>query len=395
MSTRYADEYFRGFIHGEYEKLKEEQQELERNSVWESFDGTLIAESCPTPIEALELINKGLTTTPQHIFDDTYNHSQLMLVHNGVSTCLRDCALPSVLNTSGWSGSAAKRTTPHKLAIVLSIGFETARAKSQLLIREGKIAAVVSDDYVYMPISELLKRCEYLELSLGGAHFTAGSISHAQTFAQWEFPDVSEEITRAYNSILTGTGRSSTSKLVPVVQFMSSDVSNQSAKLITYLKIDNKYLLPLSTAAVEHKATKSKLSNMEQFEEEISQLYSKMDYEIRTLIPKMLATPIEYPANVFISLCSEKNARIPQKWGGLVEENLRYDWPDHSGCTFLDIYQALTEVTALAVQDGNKPYSDRVLKLEEGIAKIARNPAKWTEYDLPGTVAWTPGKVSA
>lgn len=56
---------------------------------------------------------------------------------------------------------------------------------------------------------------------------------------------------------------------------------------------------------------------------------------------------------------------------------------------YLSLYEALTEVTAMAIRDGLTPYSSRVLDLEEGISKVSRNKAAWTKYDLPGTVAWT------
>ena len=133
-----------------------------------------------------------------------------------------------------------------------------------------------------------------------------------------------------------------------------------------------------------------RLTPMEKFREETQTLFSKMEYDIADLIPKMLATSINHPGNTFVGLC--KYAGIPQKWGGLIEEDIRADWPDMSGCTFLDIYEELTRSTALAIRDGLEPHSKRILTLEEGIAKVAKNRSSWKKYDLAGTVVWSVAK---
>ena len=126
---------------------------------------------------------------------------------------------------------------------------------------------------------------------------------------------------------------------------------------------------------------------MDKFREEAALLFSKMEYDIDTELPKMLDTKIDYPGNTFVGLC--KYALIPQKWGGLVEEEVRMSYPDGSDCCFLDIYEALASCTAKAVEGGFEPFSQRVLDLEEGISKVLRNRSSWKKYDLPGTVAWS------
>lgn len=392
MSELYEDEYYRGFGSGEYEDLKSAQRNLEAESSWEIFEGTMVAEACPSPIDCLEEIANG-SPIPYEVYADTYDHSQLRLIHGTTKTCIRDCAMPSLIATSGVNGPAHKKMPPDRLGRNISDGLEFyARPKNQLLYRGGKISAVLSMDYEIMPISKLLDTCDFMELTFGASEFVAGSLTHSQTFAQWEFPSAAEDISKDYNAVLTVAGRPSGELLIPVVQFLSSDTAMDSATLLTYLKLEGKYLIPIGKASVKHLRAKSGTSRMEQFEEEVSQLFSKLKFDIGELLPKMIATPIRHPANTFIGLCDYAN--IPQKWGGAIEEELRSDWPDGSDCSFLDIYKALAETTAAAVEEGYTPYSQRVLDLEEGISKIARNTAKWTAYDLPGTVAWNPAKVA-
>lgn len=392
MTEIYEDDYYRYFGPGEYEDLKKTQCELEDASSWEVYEGTLVVEASPTPIDAMEEIIDG-STTPQEIYDDTYEHSKLRLIRGLTKTCIRDCAMPSLIATSGVQGPAHKKMPPARLGRNLSDGLEFyARPKNQILVRGGKISAVLSMDYEIMPISKLLEICEYMELTFGAAHFAAGSIMHAQTFAQFEFPDSAEDISKDYNAVLTAAGRPAGEPMVPVVQFISSDTSAECATLLTYLKMDGKHLVPIGKTSVKHIRASSGASRMEQFNDECNQLFAKMQFDIGELLPKMISTPIHHPANTFIGLCDY--AKIPQKWGGEIEEDLRADWPDGSECTFLDIYKALAETTSAAVEDGNAPYSKRVLDLEEGIARIARNPSKWTAYDLPGTVSWNPSKIT-
>lgn len=260
------------------------------------------------------------------------------------------------------------------------------------MTRAGKISAVVSKQYEYMPISELLGICEELEDTFGVMFFRGGSIAHDLTTAAFAFPDVAPQITAAYNSVLTNAGRPNSKELlVPVVQFRASDTSSEAAKLTTILKMGGQ-MVPIGgfkvphVAPLEYDQNHNRISCIDKFRQEAGTLFSKFEYDIKDLLPRMLDTEIHYPGNCFVGLC--KYTGIPQKWGGIIEENLRNDWPDHSSCSFLDVYEALTEVTALAIRDGLAPYSSRILDLEEGIAKVSRNKASWTKYDLPGTVAW-------
>ena len=394
----YQDEFCKCFTgNQEYAELKQAQIDLESETEWEDGISGFSVLPLATPMDAELRSTDPANSIPKEILLDTVDNAGIMLAYEGKEVCLRSCALPSLQTTARISGGGISRVEKTQLAIGLTAFLTGARNHSRVLTRAGKVAAVLSAQYEWMPISTLLDICDTLTQQLGPAEFIGGSVSHALTVAQYKFPDAAQEITDAYNSILTGYGYPTTRELIPVVEFRASDTSGEAAKMLTYLK-SGSILIPVGGFGVVHippnefGANGLRLTCMDKFREEASALYSKMKYDITDALPKMLETKIDHPGNCFVGLC--KYANIPQKWGGSVEEEIRYSFPDGSECTFLDIYEALASVTARAVQDGYEPYSTRVLELEEGICKVLKNRSSWKKYDLPGTVAWSVPKAA-
>ncbi len=390
---KWKDDYFEGFGKGQFSELKVAQADLEQLSSWDEGVSDLSVLPLENPMEVEIRALEPTNTIPKEVLLDTCDHAGIMLAYEGKEVCLRECAMPSLLNTTGISGLGVGRVNKYQLATGLTAFLSGSREKSKILHRAGKVAAVLSRQYEYMAISQLLDICGDLETTFGTMQFLHGAVSHAQTTAEFAFPDSEQSITAAYNSVMQSCGRATGGMITPIVQFRASDTSSGAAMLITYLRQPGNILLPLGTIKVSHTpplefdANGQRLTCMEKFRQEAGTVFSKMGYDIATLLPKMLDTPIHNPGNCFVGLC--KYAGIPQKWGGLVEEDVRLDWEPGSDCTMLDIYESLARVTGLAIKDGFPPYSKRVLDLEEGILKVANNLPSWTKYDLPGTVAWS------
>lgn len=401
----YMDEYYRSFGHGEYDELKLAQRELESQTEWESgitsmSVSPLLREEdggTGTPMDIEARLAQPWNTISRELLTDTHENSGILLCYAGKEVCLRSCALPSLQNTAGFSGPAVSRVDKFNLAKGFTSFLTGCREKSQVMTRAGKVTAVLSSHYQYMPGTELLEICDDLESTFGPAEFVGGAVSHNSTVAEFEFPASAGKISAAYSAALTNAGKPKGTLITPVVQFRVSDTSNGAAKLFTYLKLGPGQMLPVGVVSVPHIPplefiNDRRITCIEKFEQEIGLLFSKMEYAIADLIPKMAAIKINHPGNAFVGLC--KYAGIPQKWGGLVEEDVRFDWPDGSDCSFLDLYEEMTRVTALAVKDGFHPQSKRILELEEGICKVARNQASWKKFDLPGTVAWSAVRLS-
>lgn len=379
------------FTSPEYDSLKAAQTTLESQSAWHTASELKVL-PMDTPMEANMFFNSG-NNIPLEILIDTVENAGIMLDADGEVACLRACALPSLLATAGISGGGVSRVSKVALATGLTAFLTGARKQSQILTRAGKVAAVVSDHYQQMEISDLLAVVDTLSSQFGKAEFDGGYVSHALTVAQFKYPDAAKDATAAYVKALNTAGRVNSGVWTPVIQFRASDTSNEAAKLIVFLK-NGRCLLPISGVSVAHVSpsridptTGLRQTSLDKFAEEADLVFSKMLLQIEEVVPKMLATEIRNPGNAFIGLC--KYANIPQKWGGVVEREIRDDYPDGSDCTFLDLYEALTSVTALAIKDGLTVSSKKMLDMEEGISKVANNRASWTRFDLPGTVGWS------
>lgn len=389
------DEYYESFGKGEYSKLISAQRDMEAHTFWEDdiVSNQMKVTALADPMDALSKNADPANTIPYDLLYDTTVNAGLMLNYEGKEACLRDCAMQSLKNTAGIDGPGFNRVPKEKLAEGITCFLFGSRDKSKIMTRAGKVSAILSQQYQYMPCTQLLDICDSLQDTFGIADFRGGSICHSMTVAEFEYPDSAQQITAAYNAALINAGKPSTAQITPVIQFRASDTSNAAAMLITYLKLGPGQLLPIGSVNVPHVAPRefdangNRISCIDKFQAEADGLFAKLNYDIADLLPKMLATKIDHPGNCFVGLA--KYAGIPQKWGGIVEEEVRMDWPDGSDCTFMDVYEALTQVTALAIRDGLSPYSTRVLDLEEGISKVARIRASWKKYDLPGTVAWS------
>lgn len=390
----FEDAYFANFSRGEYQDLRKAQKELEDNSSWEKDVANISIGALEDAMQAEVRFNDPNNTIPKEILLDTAENCGLMITYDGKEECLRDCAMSSLLSTVGIRGEGVFRPTKYQQSVALTALLTGCRTYSKVMTRGGKVSAIVSQKYEDMPGTELLDITDRLDVYLGTPEFISGCVCHSLTVAKFQYPDAAKDVTDAYQSALAAHGRTLApgETVTPIIEFRTSDTTGEAAKLLTYLQLSPGHLMPIGqgvrvnhVAPYEFDENGIRKTAMQKFSEEAQLLYSKLDYDIKVIVPAMLETPIEYPVNTFIGLC--RKAQIPQKWGGLVEEEIRNDWPDGSGCTFLDVYEYLTSVTKKALEE-NTPHSARLLELEEAISRIANNRAIWKKYDLPGTVAW-------
>lgn len=387
----YKDEYMADYgAYDSFDALVEGQKEMENASQWVQDVRRMEVLPLDNPMEVELLANDPTNHIPKDVLLDTADNAGIMLSYNGQNYCLRDCAMPSLLNTAGISGLGVGRADKVNLATGLTAFLMGCRDRSTVLHRCGKVSAVLSSQYEIMPISTMLEICEELRNSFGAMSFQGGMISHALTVASFQFPEKAEQATATYTAV---TGK--TVRLTPCIQFRASDTSSMAATLI-YSLTGNDISLPLGTVKVAHippaerDANGNRVTCLAKFREEVQSIYSKMETDIPALLTDMDAHRIENPGNTFVGFC--KYANIPQRWGGVVEETIRNDFPGRSGCSMLELFEYLCRITGMAVEDGNDPFSKRVLDLEEGILRIASNKAIWSRYDMPGTVAWSQKK---
>lgn len=408
MSTArklYEDEFHRIFEATEYTDLKDLTQKMEADTQWIVVENGCRFEAIPDPMTVESICTDPRSPgfgIPKEVLLDTADecHAQLgvhFIDERGaeVMQCIGESAMHSIYsNVAGLKGDGWNKPSPENKAIALNAFVPTA-GPITVMTESGKVRAMVSGKFQHMPIPELLQITDDLDAYLGVPEFDSGFVDHCVTVCKFLYKDIAKDITDAYRNILALHGRTlgPNEQVTPVVEFRSSNTTGEAAKLLTYLQLSPGHLMPVGegvrvnhVAPVDYDENGNRKTALQKFREESQLIYSRLEFEMNDMLPAMLDTVIEYPVNTFIGLC--KKAQIPQKWGGLVEEELKADWPDHSGCTFLDIYEALTSVTKKALADAKNPNAARLLDLEEAIARIAHNRVLWTKYDLPGTVAW-------
>lgn len=387
--NRKKDAYEVCFGPNQYDDLLIELTEIERESYWREVKFLRVH---PLPDNVIF----PLSGMDMEVLEDTAQNTNLMLEADGEIYCLRTTAISGLHDLSGLVGPCfqklGKRAAYSKQvrADIFNLGIENyGRGKSNVLHRCGKVSCVASGQYEALPMLELLDIVDRIQDDLGSAQFLHGGVSHAVTTANFRYAEKADEITDLYKLTL-GSRNNLVRSLTPLVEFRSSDTKQEAARLIPQFEAETNYggklTIPFgSSVKVVHKRTADRTEQMGSFEEEAGMIYAKMQNDIRKVVPKMANTVIHHPGNAVIGLC--KYAAIPQKWGGKIEEEVR-EMYEPDTCSFLDLYIALTQATALARTDGVSVTSLRMLELEDGISKIAKNSSKWTAFDLPGTVKW-------
>lgn len=387
--NRKKDAYEVCFGPNQYDDLLIELTEIERESYWREVKFLRVH---PLPDNVIF----PLSGMDMEVLEDTAQNTNLMLEADGEIYCLRTTAISGLHDLSGLVGPCfqklGKRAAYSKQvrADIFNLGIENyGRGKSNVLHRCGKVSCVASGQYEALPMLELLDIVDRIQDDLGSAQFLHGGVSHAVTTANFRYAEKADEITDLYKLTL-GSRNNLVRSLTPLVEFRSSDTKQEAARLIPQFEAETNYggklTIPFGASVkVVHKRTADRAEQMGSFEEEARMIYAKMQNDIRKVVPKMANTVIHHPGNAVIGLC--KYAAIPQKWGGKIEEEVR-EMYEPDTCSFLDLYIALTQATALARTDGVSVTSLRMLELEDGISKIAKNSSKWTAFDLPGTVKW-------
>ena len=99
------------------------------------------------------------------------------------------------------------------------------------------------------------------------------------------YPAAAPQITAAYNSLLGPSGRGSSEDILPIVQFRTSDTSNEAATLMAMLKRGTS-VIPLCCVKVYHTPplefdeNNVRLTPMSLFRRESGMLFAKMETEL-------------------------------------------------------------------------------------------------------------------
>ena len=368
MAKTYADDFTATFVMED--PFMAFLREREANAAWKTGRASSLQIAALTEDEYM----------PPDIWEDTMRGTGLLLMTASQDFPVRGCAVKTLLDRAGISGSALRKVTKPVLAGILNQCLEVSRGDALLRIADYKVSAVHAgdeNDYVPLEIPELFRlAADYLRANFPACTFAGGAFDHSLTTAVWELTGETG-LVKAYRDALALHGLGFT-EITPAVRLSSSDVGVSGANLypalITGVRGSGVTLgHPLK---LEHRAGAS----LARFEEQLSLLYSQYTLALKSLTG-LLEIEIRSPVNCLLGVCKRVG----------VTKKLAYEaaqaFVDHYGdgpCTAHDVYYGINEAVFL-LQCGGASGS-RVVQAEETVARALS--VRWGEYDIPGEFKW-------
>ena len=311
--------------------------------------------------------------------EDTAENLGLALRVDGSYYPIRGTAYKSLLDRAKISGTALPKLSRKRLASVLNDCLELYSSETLLLIRDEKVSAAHSGDfmdYSVLPIDELLKALtRKLDDRFPGSVFQAGYRDHSLASATWTMPGQKEDLLGTYAKLLASQGKATfAAKLIPAIRFVTSDTGVASAKVSAILE-GTQYPIHIgSCIAVDHRHQ----SSVEDFETALDQLFAQFGDSV-TRLQRLLEIPLSYPVNAMTRIC--KKLSLPKK--AALEAIGMFEMAYGGGpATAHDVFMAMQEIPYILKSD-HAPES-KMLIVEETMARALT--LKWSDYDLAKAV---------
>ena len=302
--------------------------------------------------------------------------------------CLRASAVTSLCETAKINGAALGRLQKPRLEEVINTCLDVARGKSLVLMRRGKVSAILSESvYEIMPQSELLAiTVDKLREKFGEIHFHDGYVSNEYTNAMFLLEEAQDEILDAYKKITINTvGNYRGINFMPCVRFSTSDVGACAATLTPYFRMPSGAVFRVSDdIKVDHKHAggdpTKRIPAVTRFKDAIDTDLLPMFVNAQEKIEKMVQCTITHPINALVGMC--KKAGLPKKYISRAQEELQH-YGRGRPCSMHDIYLTIAEISGYAMNDGiiGKKLED----ITESIYKILAYD--WAEFDVTKCVA--------
>lgn len=294
---------------------------------------------------------------------------------------VRDTAYKGLLDRAKISGSALSKLSRERLAEVLNSCLALHKDDALVLIRDEKVSAAHSgdsSDYSILEIDQLLEALQReIDSRFPGNAFVAGYSDHAITSASWKLPCQKEELLGSYKKLLVAEGYGAmAAKLMPGIQFTTSDTASSSAKVAALL-MGRQYPIYIgSIIAVNHR----RKATVDDFSDSLQQLFAQFGDSI-TKLSKLLSVQLEYPVNVMTAVA--KYLKLPKKAAMEAIDLFEAGFGDNPA-TAHDVFMALQEIPFILKTSGAS--ESRLLLLQESMARALT--LHWTDYDLARKVDW-------
>lgn len=138
---------------------------------------------------------------------------------------VRDCAIKSILNRAGISGSALRKVEKNVYAKIVNECLKVAGGEVLLRISEGKVSAVLGGDsheYAILDMEQIFGlSVNYLNKNFVGCNYLGGFYEHHMTSCLFELSG-EDELLDSYREELRFHGKD-VGEMKPVVRISTSD----------------------------------------------------------------------------------------------------------------------------------------------------------------------------
>ena len=313
---------------------------------------------------------------------DTAENLGLAIKLDGAYYPVRSTAYKGLLDRAKISGSSLPKLERKQLAGVLNSCLKLYPKSSTLvLIREEKISATHSgdeSDYSVLEINRLLMSLMLkLDERFPDNQFEGGYSDHAITSAAWSLPAQREDLLDSYEKLLAARGKTAmVSRLMPGIQFSTSDVGVASAKVSALLVGDQHPIYIGSMVAVEHRWQKT----VSDFEKELDQLFAQFR-DALAMLERLERVDLEYPVNAMTRVCKKLSMPKKEAINAIAMFEIAYGG---GSATAHDVFMAMQEIPFLLKSQGCP--ESKLLALGENMARALT--LDWSKFDLAKAVEY-------
>lgn len=318
----------------------------------------------------------------EEILEDTERNTQLALKIKGETYPVRTCAIRTILDRAGISGSGLRKLETANYAKVVNYCLKVAKGDALIKIADGKVSAVHGGDHHDYSILDMRAVFEmtvqFLNTNFPGNSYVDGSgmYDHSVVSATWELGG-NQELLDTYRKALYAHGIED-NIIAPAVRLTTSDVAVSGANLYPMLMCSSSGQTVSLGSPIKLAHTGG--ADMTQFLANLRMLCARYQDAIADMT-KLMDIEIRYPLNCIRLIM--KRLGIRKKLINEVAELFEAQNGEEA-CTAHDVYFAINEASFFAACEGMSGTS--IIGLEEQITRALS--LDWTEFDVGGAIKW-------
>ena len=381
----FADEFRKGFW--QEEDFLAFLERREENSEWGKVKSNEIRFY---PIEdghqiSAMLEEKLRETGKANVFEDTLEHTRLILKVKEDLYPVRSCAIKTILERARISGNALNKVQKAELAQILNYCMGVAGGDALLRFCEDKISAVHggdASDYAVLETPELFRRTvEYLQDNFSGYTFAGASYDHSIATAVWSLEN-QDSLLQEYRESLQKHGLPN-QEIQLGLRLTTSDTGQSGANLYPMIFFGSEARnIPLGSALkLQHKNK----ADLAKFDEQLNLLYAQYSKALGNM-QSLMDVYVLYPINAMLGVM--KRVGVPKRYAMEVSEDFRIQ-NGNAPCSVYEVYLQIAEVIYLMQCEGID--GSKIVQMEENIARAVH--LRWKDYDIAGEYHWYSGKI--